>query len=158
MHLSRWMECNLILGTLSMFTYNQDCNTLSESLICWLVFAPLQALERNSARWTYTWRSPRTSETSWHNVWGTSFWDGRRLMEKVLDLDRWNGVSSLSLISHVALSHFCSLRLILENAGNNIFWGLYNKLNNVCWQWKHWFITNHHTNAWHNFSQKMTYG
>lgn len=45
MHLSRWMKRNLILGSLSMFTDNQDYNTFSESLISWLIFAPLQALE-----------------------------------------------------------------------------------------------------------------
>lgn len=31
MPLSRGMECNLILGTLSIFTDNQDYNTFSES-------------------------------------------------------------------------------------------------------------------------------
>lgn len=46
MHLSRWMERDLILGTLFLFTDNQDYNKFSESLMCWFFLAPLMSLRK----------------------------------------------------------------------------------------------------------------
>lgn len=103
MHLPRWMECNLILETLVLFTDNGDYSTFSESQICWLVTAPLTSSRKKLCQVGSQVERPMQAEAA-QQILGDGFLRWLRLMENILDSDRWDWVSPLRLVSHVALS------------------------------------------------------
>lgn len=66
MYLSRWMESNLILGTLSLFTDNRDYN-FSESRICWLISTPLTSSRKGTLPDGFTSREANAGWNSCHS-------------------------------------------------------------------------------------------
>lgn len=157
MHLSKGMECNLILGTLSIFTDNQDYNTFSESHSLVDICSSMSS-GKKLHQTGLSVKRPMASRNM-TQILGDEFLRWLWLDRKVLDIDRWNWVSSLPHLSRETLSKpliapwvlFYKTLAITSFEVYIINWTIYMTM-------KHWFTIKHHMNAQHYFSQIMTYG